>query len=369
MGKTNQLGVLADVFVTDTSNNVGIGGSPSGSYKLEVTGTAKVSSTLLVSGAATFSASSGVSLTINGNANNWSNVINGSTTTGQSYGSFVIAGTNSSDISFLVKNAANSTEYFKVRGDGAATFSSSIQAVSYVATGLLTAGLIAANTSFLDQTSSGTARWLSYGSNSTTRGAFSLYQASSTNTLGQSVLDISSTGAATFNSQVAIGTAIIGGYPLLLKAASGDTLIYGLSSNGTYNFDSYLDGTSGQLHIRNGSCDVYLARTAGTWVGNSDKTIKENIILIENSLEKVLQLNGYYYNLINDENKNKRVGLIAQEVEKVLPEATHNGYSKTYDRDIMGVEYDVLIPLLINAIKEQQLIITSLEDRLTKGGL
>jgi len=46
MGKTNQLGVLADVFVTDASNNVGIGGSPSGSYKLEVTGTAKVSGIL-----------------------------------------------------------------------------------------------------------------------------------------------------------------------------------------------------------------------------------------------------------------------------------------------------------------------------------
>ena len=57
MGKTNQLGVLADVFTSDASNNVGIGGSPSGSYKLEVTGTAKVSSTLLVSGAATFGSS------------------------------------------------------------------------------------------------------------------------------------------------------------------------------------------------------------------------------------------------------------------------------------------------------------------------
>ena len=55
MGKTNQLGVLADVFTSDASNNVGIGGSPSGSYKLEVTGTAKVSSTLLVSGALTSS--------------------------------------------------------------------------------------------------------------------------------------------------------------------------------------------------------------------------------------------------------------------------------------------------------------------------
>jgi hypothetical protein len=104
-----------------------------------------------------------------------------------------------------------------------------------------------------------------------------------------------------------------------------------------------------------------LARTAGTWVGNSDETIKENITLIDNSLEKLMQLNGYYYNLIDDEDKNKCVGVIAQEVQKVLPEATHTSYSKTYDREIMGVEYDVLIPLLINSVKEQQAQIEELK--------
>ena len=53
MGLTQKLGTIPLAILTDASNNVGIGGSPSGSYKLEVTGTAKVSSTLLVSGALT----------------------------------------------------------------------------------------------------------------------------------------------------------------------------------------------------------------------------------------------------------------------------------------------------------------------------
>jgi hypothetical protein len=57
MGLTFRLGQLPTSLFTDASNNVGIGAAPSGSYKLEVTGTAKVSSTLLVSGAATFSSS------------------------------------------------------------------------------------------------------------------------------------------------------------------------------------------------------------------------------------------------------------------------------------------------------------------------
>jgi len=60
MGLTFNLGRISPSVFTDSSLNVGIGGSPSGSYKLEVTGTAKVSSTLLVSGAATFSSSVGI---------------------------------------------------------------------------------------------------------------------------------------------------------------------------------------------------------------------------------------------------------------------------------------------------------------------
>ena len=57
MGNTFKLGNYVNGIFQDASNNIGIGGSPSGTYKLEVTGTAKVSSTLLVSGAATLSTS------------------------------------------------------------------------------------------------------------------------------------------------------------------------------------------------------------------------------------------------------------------------------------------------------------------------
>ena len=60
MGYTQKLGLLAQSVFQDSSLNVGIGAAPSGSYKLEVTGTAKVSSTLLVSGAATFSGFVGI---------------------------------------------------------------------------------------------------------------------------------------------------------------------------------------------------------------------------------------------------------------------------------------------------------------------
>ena len=57
-------------------------------------------------------------LEVTGTGNNWAGSFTGSTTTGQSYGAIVRGGTNSSDVAFSVNNAANSTTYFRVRGDG-----------------------------------------------------------------------------------------------------------------------------------------------------------------------------------------------------------------------------------------------------------
>jgi hypothetical protein len=57
-------------------------------------------------------------LEVVGTANNWAGSFTGNTTTGQSYGAIVRGGTNSSDVAFNVNNAANSTTYLNVRGDG-----------------------------------------------------------------------------------------------------------------------------------------------------------------------------------------------------------------------------------------------------------
>ena len=181
---------------------------------------------------------------------------------------------------------------------------------------------------------------------------------------GAERMRITSAGNVKIEKQLGIGRDSSASYPLTLQAPSSDTLFQGYSSNGSYAMDCYEDA-SGPFHMRNGSCDVYLPRTAGTWVGNSDKTIKENIELIPNSLNKLMQLNGYSYNLIDDKEHNL-VGVIAQEVYEVLPQAVHYTYNKKYDREIYGVEYDALIPLLINAIKEQQVIITSLQEQITE---
>jgi cytoskeletal protein CcmA (bactofilin family) len=85
----------------------------------------------------------------------------------------------------------------------------------------------------------------------------------------------------------------------------------------------------------------------GTIFTYSDIRIKENIQIIDNALDKVKALQGIKYNLINeDDNNNKHIGLLAQDVEKVIPEVVE------LDGNIKTVAYNNLIGLLIQAIKE-----------------
>jgi hypothetical protein len=81
--------------------------------------------TIANTGAATFSNK----VTTTGPANDWGLVVNGSTTLGQSYGANIIAGSNSSDVAFLISNYVGG-DILRVIGTGAATFSSSVTATS-----------------------------------------------------------------------------------------------------------------------------------------------------------------------------------------------------------------------------------------------
>jgi len=97
-----------------------------------------------------------------------------------------------------------------------------------------------------------------------------------------------------------------------------------------------------------GNCDVsQLLRVQGDIIAfyTSDERAKTNIKEIENSLAKIDTLRGVEFDWKKDSTHD--VGIIAQDVQKVIPEATSlrtDGY--------LGVNYDKIIPLLINCIKE-----------------
>ena len=92
---------------------------------------------------------------------------------------------------------------------------------------------------------------------------------------------------------------------------------------------------------------------------SSDERLKDNIAPIENSLDKVGQLKGYEFdwNDKQDVYEGHDVGVIAQEVEKVVPELV-----QTRDDGYKAVKYEKIVPLLINAINELKAEIEELKS-------
>lgn len=93
----------------------------------------------------------------------------------------------------------------------------------------------------------------------------------------------------------------------------------------------------------------------------SDSIVKEQISFFDNGLNIITQLNTYSYYFKDDSTPNRKLefGLLAQEVESILPELvdTSMGYKL--------LDYDQFIPFLINAIKEQQVQIDMLQQLVT----
>ena len=102
-------------------------------------------------------------------------------------------------------------------------------------------------------------------------------------------------------------------------------------------------------------------RATGDVIANSDIRLKENIQEIPDALQKIKQLRGVTYNRKDLKGNPRQTGVIAQEVQKVLPEAVHE--EKTNDKKL-SVAYGNMIGLLIQAIKEQQKQITDLQKQL-----
>ena len=87
---------------------------------------------------------------------------------------------------------------------------------------------------------------------------------------------------------------------------------------------------------------------AGDLNVNSDARLKANIISLGSTLSKLLQIDGKSYTMKKDESEKQKIGLLAQDIEKVFPEHVSESHG------VKSVNYQGLVPVLINALKEQQ---------------
>ena len=144
---------------------------------------------------------------------------------------------------------------------------------------------------------------------------------------------------------------------------SGGDMWVRSGSNLYYNDGNVGIGTTTPIH----KLDVNGSIRSTTTLVVSDKRLKKDILPIENALNKILALNGITYNWNKefDPSKNlddhNHLGLIAQDVEKILPQVVN---TESGGLQIKSVSYSDIIPVLIEAIKEQQNQINELKNQL-----
>ena len=173
-------------------------------------------------------------------------------------------------------------------------------------------------------------------------------------------LDMSEAGAATFNSTVAFKFINNTWY----NSADGRNRFYFTNNGETYiKYDNYtyLQDNSGNNRL---SCDssgnLIVAGNVTAYGSPSDIVLKENVSVIDNAMEKVNQLKGITYDLKSD--GNRLTGLVAQDLEKVLPEAVYTT-ENLEGKEHLAIRYGNTVGLLVEAIKELSAKIEKLEGK------
>jgi Chaperone of endosialidase/Head domain of trimeric autotransporter adhesin len=117
-----------------------------------------------------------------------------------------------------------------------------------------------------------------------------------------------------------------------------DTEVGFFGQTGTPGWRFYVNTTDGNAFLQ------------GTLIQNSDMRLKKNIHPLSNTLSNINQLNGYSYNWKDESaDPSLQIGLLAQEIQKVYPQLV-----KENEKGTLSVNYMGMVPVLLEAIKEQQ---------------
>lgn len=185
--------------------------------------------------------------------------------------------------------------------------------------------------------------------------AFAAISASGAATLSST---LAVTGATTLSAATTINLASAGALNINtsgtlngLRFYSGGTITGQLGASTTYPF--YVSNSGGTAMIYTDTSGNFTA--AANISAYSDARLKTDVKTIENALELISSVRGVYYKRIDTEENG--IGVIAQEVQKVFPEAVHN------NDGTLSVAYGNLVGPLIEAVKELSARVKELEAR------
>jgi hypothetical protein len=170
-------------------------------------------------------------------------------------------------------------------------------------------------------------------------------------------------GASSFNGNIDMGNCHMfwgfdnQGIKLSRSGIGPKNALWALS---TYLYLGYAESNGWErVYAQATSGGVYLTNGATSWTANSDERLKTINSNIENAVDKLLTLRAVNYSWKSDELNRKYLGLIAQDVQKVLPELVDK--DEKDEIGTLGVRYTELIPVLVKAIQEQQAQIEELK--------
>ena len=183
---------------------------------------------------------------------------------------------------------------------------------------------------------------------------------------GSSQINVAST-----TGDIALGTRTSGNYVATITGGTGVSSNGATSGEGITHTISIGQAVATSDNVRFNSLGIGMAATGTAGridaandvvaFSSSDIRFKENIKPIENAIDKIRKISGNTYDW-KEENKVEHgyegndVGVIAQEIEAVLPQLV-----QTRESGFKAVKYDKLVALLIEGIKEQQLQIEQLK--------
>lgn len=172
--------------------------------------------------------------------------------------------------------------------------------------------------------------------------------------------------SASFNSSVYLnGSSIYLGSSSTIRSSSGSGGLQ-ITSGGNVETQSDLIVLGNDIISSSGSTVMSMSSDDATFSDDlivngdvtvsSDARLKANITSLGSTIAKLLLIDGKSYTMKKD--GKSKIGVLAQDIQKVFPELV------TVDKnDMLAVNYQGLVPVLINALKEQQLEIENLKEQ------
>ena len=186
------------------------------------------------------------------------------------------------------------------------------------------------------------------GNNSTAMGYFTTASGNKTTAMG------ANTTASDYASLV-IGQFNSSGSSVTNNATSYNTantaFVIGNGADSSNKSDAFKVMFNGDTTVSN---DLTVS---GDVVISSDARLKSNIVSLGSTLPKLLQIDGKSYEMKGKQ----KIGVLAQEIQEVFPELVSED-----DNEMLAVNYQGLVPVLINALKEQQSEIETYRDEVSE---